>query len=443
MKISGATLVRGVSWTVTAYAFGQLIRFTSNVILTRLLTPELFGVIAIINSIRNGIELLTDLGIGQSMIVSKDSDKPHFYNTVWSLQIVRGCLLWILSLLAALPLANFYQTPVLAYLLPVACLPFVFSGLSSTGFYVAWKRMQFVRLSVFDVVLEFITGTVNVVVAIVYPSVWALVVGIVAGGIARLCGSYYLVPNIRNRFHISKEYKRQIIAFSKWILLSSVVFFLTLNFDSLYLGKAGSFELLGIYGIARALSQQIVSVVNRLANNFIFPIVASSNQTARSELRGRIKRVRGLFLLVVVAGLSLTAVTGDLVVAILYDHRYQAAGLMLPILVIGAWFSSLCTVNESILLGIAKPFYAALANSVKMVWLLFCVPFAFRSHGALGVVVVVAISDFWRYIPVLIGQMREGISFGTQDFFVTLAGIAMVVIWELLRVGIGFGATPV
>jgi O-antigen/teichoic acid export membrane protein len=116
---------------------------------------------------------------------------------------------------------------------------------------------------------------------------------------------------------------------------------------------------------------------------------------------------------------------------------------MLPIFALGAWFSCLCTVNESILLGIAKPSYAALGNSAKLVWLLLGVPLAFVNYGAFGVVMVVAISDFWRYIPVLIGQVKERISFGTQDFFVTFAGIAMLVVWELIRFLMGLGLTPV
>ena len=90
MKLSRAILLRGVTWTVATYSASQLFRFVSSVILTRLLAPELFGLIAIIHSVRIGIELLSDVGIGQNVVYNKESDKPDFYNTAWSLQLIRG-----------------------------------------------------------------------------------------------------------------------------------------------------------------------------------------------------------------------------------------------------------------------------------------------------------------------------------------------------------------
>jgi O-antigen/teichoic acid export membrane protein len=443
VTISRATLARGVSWTVVAYALAQLFRFSSNVILTRLLTPELFGVVAIIHSVRIGIDLLSDVGIGQNMVISKHSDEPDFYNTAWTIQIIRGFLLWIIGLVVALPLAHFFQTPVLAYLFPVASLPFILIGFTSMGGYLAQKRMLFVRLNLFELILELIAAMVNIAAAMISPTVWALITGMLVSSVARAFGSYFLIPNIWHKLYLSRKYARQIIAFSKWILLSSIIFFLSSNFDGLYLGKAGSLSLLGVYGIARSLSQQIVGLVSRLSANFVFPIIASSNQMPRHELRAQLKNVRGIFLLFTAAGFSLIAVGGDVLIAVLYDQRYQAAGWMLPILISGAWFSSLCSVNESILLGLGRPSYGAIANFVKFIWLLIAVPFGFAKYGPLGAVVAVAISDFWRYVPVLFGQILERVSFGTQDVLVTLSAIGMILLWELFRLAIGLGVTPV
>jgi O-antigen/teichoic acid export membrane protein len=441
MKISRATLIRGVSWTVGAYGIGQLFRFSSNVVLSRVLSPELFGLIAIIHSVRMGIDLISDVGIGQSVVLTKHSDEPAFYNTAWTLQLIRGIALWCISLIAAVPLAHFYEAPILAYVLPVASLPFIFVGLSSIGGYLALKRMQFIRLNVFDLGLEFIAASVNIAVALVSPTIWALISGLVVSNFSRMCGSYFLVPNIRHKIYISKKDLRQITGVSKWILLSSIVFFLSANFDSLYIGKAGSLALLGVYGIARALAQQIVNLVARLSSTFVFPIFASSNEMPRDELWQQVKRTRCVFLLATAVGFSLIAVGGDLLVAVLYDQRYSAAGWMLPILMAGAWFSSLCSVNESILLGLSKPSYGAVANCLKFMWLLIGVPVGFAKYGVAGAVIAVAVSDFVRYFPVYIGQLRERISFGVQDLLVTIAAIAMMAVWEFIRIGMGFGVT--
>ena len=222
------------------------------------------------------------------------------------------------------------------------------------GRYLAQKRVQFVRLNLFEMSLEFLAVVVNIAAALISPTIWALIFGGVVAAAARMFGSYFLVPGIRHRFYISRLYLEEIFRFSRWIFLSSIVFFLSMNFDSLYLGKAGPLKLLGVYGIARALSQQIVTLVGRLNNTFVFPFIASSSEKPRNELRRQVMPIRAVFLLLTAAGLSLIAVGGDLLVAVLYDQRYQAAGVMLPLFIVGAWFSILCTVNKSILLGLGN-----------------------------------------------------------------------------------------
>ena len=94
MKISRFAVLKGVGWTVGAYGVGQLVRLLTNVVLARLLAPELFGIMVIVNSLRTGVDLISDVGIGQNIVQNKNADKADFYNTAWSLQLVRGLLLW-------------------------------------------------------------------------------------------------------------------------------------------------------------------------------------------------------------------------------------------------------------------------------------------------------------------------------------------------------------
>lgn len=443
MTLSAKTLFRGISWTVAAYAGGQIFRFAGNVVLARLLAPEIFGLIAIVHSVRNGIELISDVGIGQNIIYHQGASVPEFYNTAWSLQIIRGLVLWPLTFLVAGPIAHFYNAPELTYVLPVASLPFIFIGVSSMGRYFAQKRIQFIRLSLFELALELISSTVNVIAALISPTIWALVSGLLASSIARMVGSYFLVPGLHHRFRLSREYIWQILGFSKWIFLSSIIFFVSSNFDSLYLGKAGTLALLGVYGIARTLSQQVVALVGRLNTTFVFPYVASANDIPRHKLRERIAPIRAYFFLATACGLSLIAVSGDMIVDVLYDHRYQSAGWMLPILIIGAWFSILSGTNESILLGFGRPSYAAFGSSLKLAWLLVGLPAAYKLHGPVGAVFIIGVSDVWRYLPGLLGLRRHRFSFITQDIFLTIALFGFVVLWESIRWATGFGISTV
>jgi O-antigen/teichoic acid export membrane protein len=136
---------------------------------------------------------------------------------------------------------------------------------------------------------------------------------------------------------------------------------------------------------------------------------------------------------------SIFVTTADILIQILYDERYHAASWMLPILILGSWFSMLASINESTLLGLGKPSYSAMSNSAKLGFLLIGLPVAFTTNGLLGCVVVIALADLARYVPLCVGQVRERFSFVTQDLVMTCVVIVLIGMWEWLREAFGLG----
>jgi O-antigen/teichoic acid export membrane protein len=441
MKFSSLFLFRGTLWTMGAFGFGQLFRLLTSVALARLLAPELLGIMVIVNSIRTGVDLISDVGIGQNIVHNSNAENPEFYNTAWTIRLIRAVLLWFVCLLVAAPVAHFYGAPILATVLPVAGLFFVLAGLSSVAVPLLQKRMQFVRLNSFEVIQEMFSSAAHILLAYLIPTIWALILGGLAAMAARSGGSYFLLPNIKHRLHINGEYARQIFSFGKWIFISSVIYFLSMNFDRLYYGKVAALGMVGVYGIARALSDMVGALILRLSAYLVFPLVAASRATPRDQLRTALAMKRLAFLLMGAVGIAVLTTTADVVIRILYDQRYQAAGWMLPILFLGAWFSMISSLNEATLLGFGKPLYSALGNGFKFVWLLIGLPIGFAQFGALGVIVVVATSDLWRYVPTLAGQIRERFSFAGQDLVATLVMLGLVGLCEWLRWSFGFGTS--
>ena len=88
-------MVQRLGWTTGSYAVVQSFRLFSNVVLARLLAPELFGIMLIVNTLRTGVELLSDIGIGQNIVSNKNGEIADFYNTAWAIQILRGIVLAI------------------------------------------------------------------------------------------------------------------------------------------------------------------------------------------------------------------------------------------------------------------------------------------------------------------------------------------------------------
>src|SRR5207253_6177647 len=171
------SIVVRLGWVTLSHGTVQLLRLLNNVILARILAPPIFGLMAIVNAIRTGVELLSDVGIMQNIISSPRGEDPLFYDTAWTLQALRGLVLAALCMLLAVPIARFFNYPQLAVILPVASLFFVFTGFDSTARPLVQKQLQVARVSLFDIGITLIALVAQVTIALITPTVWALVLG--------------------------------------------------------------------------------------------------------------------------------------------------------------------------------------------------------------------------------------------------------------------------
>jgi O-antigen/teichoic acid export membrane protein len=372
----------------------------------------------IVNTIRTGIELLSDIGIGQNIVSNKNSESPIFYNTAWSIKVIRGFLLALICLIISPALATIYDNNILALVLPATAGFFILAGFESTAGGILQKRMDLKRLAVLEVTVAVLSAAIHIALAAALQNVWAL---LLAGLLSSLCltiGTYFLIPGIKHRFILDKTYTWEIIHFGKWIFAASLLFFAAMNFDRLYFAKHIPLAVLGVYGIARSFSDMANALVTRFGNMIIFPAIAASDQKG-AALRARISRKRALTVVVGATALAVAIALSDTFIRVLYDERYRAAGAMLPVLFVGVWFSILCTINEAVLLGIGRPVYGAWGNAAKLVWLLAAVPLALGFVGLEGALIAVASSEIARYIPLWRAQKREHVSFARVDVAAT------------------------
>ena len=374
MSSVASVLLRGAIWNIGAFLVGQGLRLVTNVVLARLLSPSLFGIMTIVNTFKTGIELVSDIGPGQNIVSSTNSDNPKFYNTVFTFQAIRGALLW-LALSAAAPfIAAIYKIPELLWIIPVAGIGSFIAGFTSPAREFLRKRLRFRELGIMEIAVSSVTSLTLIALALISPTVWSLVIGGVLAAAFTTCASYFLRAGLRLRFQIHREFAPEIFHYGKWIFLSSLAYFLSTYYDRLFFAKFVPLSVFGVYGIARSIADLISVLANRLGRNVLFPYVASTMNTSREALRQKLSPVRWRFIAVSALGVAVLAAGSDLIIRILYDRRYHEATWLLPVLVLGSWFSILANVNESALLGLGKPSYGALSNVAKLLFLFVGLP---------------------------------------------------------------------
>jgi O-antigen/teichoic acid export membrane protein len=310
--------------------------------------------------------------------------------------------------------------------LPLASLFFILAGLESTSRFILQKRIELRKLAKFEVATALFALVVHIGIAAISPTIWGLIVaGLISSAIVTI-GTHFLVRDIKNKVSWNSQNVRDIIHFGKWVFLSSILYFLAINLDRLYLAKYIPLAALGVYGIARSFSDMLTHFVTKVGNLIVFPLVAASHRPA-NQIREQLSGPRSKLIFGASAGVAVFAASSDLLIKTLYDDRYHEAAAMLPILTIGVWFSILATMGESILLGLGKPAYGAAANALKLAALTVGLAMLLPQIGVIGAAYAVALAEAGRYAAVAFGQWREKMLFIWQDLSATIvaAGTAL------------------
>ena len=327
-----ARVLRSTSWVLVGYGGTQAIRLASNLILTRILFPEAFGLMALVTVITVGLMMFSDVGIGPSISQSRRGDDPDFLNTAWTIQVMRGLALWAVTLLLAWPMARLYGQPDLATYLPIAGLALVITGFLPTRIETAHRHLVFGRLTLLDLASQAIGVGLMVVLALMTRSVLALVLGGLISVTAKLVLTHLFLPGERNRFRLERAALHEQVHFGKWIFLSTAFAFVSQQGDKAILGALLPLEMLGIYNIGFFLASFPMALGLAVAGQVLIPVYRDRPPGAAPAHRARLRKMRflmtgGLFLL-----LGALALTGSWLVGVLYDARYEQAGAILVLI---------------------------------------------------------------------------------------------------------------
>ena len=156
------------------------------------LGPESFGLVGLVGVFIAGLGMFSELGILANVIQHPRGDDPDFLNTAFSIQAARGLVIWIISLLAAYPLARFYEQPQLLWLLVVVASSELIRGLTSTAAWTLTRHVKLRNVTLLTISSEFIATGICIVWAVVSPSAWALVARTLASAAIYALGSHFI-----------------------------------------------------------------------------------------------------------------------------------------------------------------------------------------------------------------------------------------------------------
>ena len=202
-----ARIVNAGMWTVTGHVVETLVRLGTSLVMTRLLVPGDFGLMALALTIPTSLAMLSDFGIRSNIIKKSGRLGTEFLRTAWTMQVVRGVFLSVLMLVIAglfllpqvrqfMPKGSLLLHPQLPYLLAAMGSITAIGGFESVNIYLQERDIKFGPLILRTIISKILPVPVMVVWALLYPSVWSLVAGALTAGAILTLSSHIMIPGV-------------------------------------------------------------------------------------------------------------------------------------------------------------------------------------------------------------------------------------------------------
>ena len=297
--------IKGGAWLFVSRIFQQLIALGRFVILSHLLDPNDFGLLAVAQLSMLAIGTFTQTGFGAALIQKKDDIKPYL-DTVWTIELVRGLILYgVLFLLAPL-VAGLMKSPEATPIVRVVGISFVIGSLENMATPFFRKELKFGKIFIIGFICQIVSFVVAVWISYVYRTVWAIVWGGLAMTCVKLILSYAMHP-YRPRLRFESAKARQLWGFGKHILGIGILKYICNYGDDWFVGWMLGPEILGFYRRAFELG-------NMVATEFGNKIAAVSF-SVYSKIQGQDEKLRGgFFKSLHVITLVVFPVTGGLII---------------------------------------------------------------------------------------------------------------------------------
>lgn len=414
------------SWTLVGYGVNQALRLGGNLILTRLLFPEAFGMMAVVSVAIFGVTMFVDMGIAQSIVQNERGNDPVFVNTAWTIQIILGILIFAGLSALALPMAKFYDLPQLVAMLPVVGLGAIVNGFNSTKLYTAQRNLEAKRVTLIEIG-TYATGLVfTIYLAWLLQSVWSLVWGQVISAILKMSATHIFLHGIKNRFTWEKDAVKHLIRFGRWIMWSSVLTFLSVEGGRLLVSALLDMRELALFTLASTMNLMFWQAIQQLSGKVFFPAYAEIYRDNPKKLFSVLFKARLMITLPSWCISVFFVFFGSELMAHLYDIRYHGSGAMLELLAAGSLVGCVWGSYSGVLLAMGKVATMTGLTAVQIACQIGGMILGYHYWDGMGIVLGVAASNWLMYCLQAVVMDRIGLLQPKLDFIFILASVLIV-----------------
>ena len=340
-----AKVLSGTKWVAFANLFKQLLQVLSLIVFARLLTPDDFGLFAILMIFVNFLLMFTDMGTAAALIHIKNPSQK-LLSSIFFFNLFVGTVLCLLLVLLSGPIALFFENPPLKELLGLISINFVIVSLGIVQKARYEKELDFKNLTLIESASVLIGIAAGITAAFKGLGVYSLVIQtLTTSTLAVLL--IWIIAKWRPLFYFSLSDIKSIWGYTANLTTFNFVNYFARNADNFLIGKFLSSSALGVYSLAYSIMLYPLQNISRVLLRILFPAFSHIQDDNEKFKKAYLRTIFFIALVSfpVMVGLIVTA---DTLVSLLFGDKWENLAIILMILAPVGILQSIGTTNGSI-----------------------------------------------------------------------------------------------
>lgn len=298
--------VKSFAWSFLEQAGAKAVTLIVQIVLARILTPEEFGVLAILMVFVTIVDSIAQSGLGTALIQKKDADITDYSSAFW-LSIGLSILLYVMLYFVSPYIALFYEMSTLTDYLRVIGIVVLFNSINSIFRSSLQKKMEFKKIFVISLISTIGSGVLGIFTAIKGFGTWALIFQVISQSLLNVFVSIFLIK-WKPKFVFSGARAKGLFSFGWKMCVTGILYVFYNGFSELIIGKTCSSSALGYYTQGRRYPNTAINVLSNAIQNVLFPAF-STMQNDKERLKKAMRKalIVGSFVIVPISFLLIAA----------------------------------------------------------------------------------------------------------------------------------------
>lgn len=276
-KSEKSKVIEGAFWKISERMTAQLVSLVVSIILARLLSPTEYGTISLVMVFISIANVFVNSGFGQALIQKKDADSLDF-SSVFYFSLFFTALIYIILFFLAVPIAEFYEMPILVNVLRVLSISVPIMGINSVQQAYVARKLQFRLFFRATFIGTVISAAVGIVLAYSGFGVWSLVAQTLTNNIIDT-----IILQATIKWKITREFSfvriKKLLGYGWKLLLQSLILQIYSSMRSLLIGKFYTTENLSFYTKGNQFPELISSNIDTGINAALFPVMSRAQDS--------------------------------------------------------------------------------------------------------------------------------------------------------------------